>query len=1274
MNDSIKMFIADEEVVSNNDFTINEEMLSASSTILNNCYPKSWELTKDYVSNFYYPKDYSRFVLAQGEYEHGNQEFAPLFTSGKNIIDISNYFEAYTSGNNGEIIYISGARSYWVKVEPNKTYTFSRDKGNRLMILGGNSEPKIGDHLTVMVDDGNSTATSKTFVNGNFTYIVIYSSRDEANRASWIMLEEGNQATTYEPYNQPNLSYETNVEKEWDTFNVYGRTYQATRSGKNLYKLPDSTSINGITYTKNNDGTFNISGTASADTEIYTTLSLANSKLVYGNTYTFSINNLGGAKYYVHSSNGASWVKTQFYLTTTTTQTRTFDTSTATDVKFVIRIDNGATVNGTNLKIQLEAGSTATSWEPYGVSPSPDYPSELVSAGYQNIFIGKDTYDETINSVDFAIKGTVLTINGSSSSSSQTNIQKAAFITPYAVKPNTVYTYKVFVLSGSVSGTRFAMNLRASATTSGTGIQFNTGNSLELINGTSGATFTSASNANYLTGLQFIFSADINFNNLVLGIQLEEANQAHSYIAYGKYGIEITNTGKNIFNIGNFGTIVNSDMTISSNNNSSIIVNGTATATRNFWFNNIAMDLEAGTYYFSLSDTDNNMTYFLRQNGTNIVSTKINTSFTINQKTHIDQILIQITSGLSWNNKTINIQLERGSQTTYEPYTSNTQLYVLDEPLRQIGSYKDKLYTDGRVLYVKREVGNIILKGTETWYHFSVSQGHLFRVNDIIPGVIQNNTIVPMCNYYHAISYSNQPNRTNNDIYISLGGQIDILNNNYSNATDFKTWLSTHNTEVNYVLQTPTITPLGYIDLPSSYEGQNNVSIYTGLDTRTELWYYWKNYDVLFAGVVKNSGDISLNPRHPHYCSLQILDYKTFLSESNTLDFVIANKTISEAIEMVVNAVSGYGFVVGNIDIDSANDIIGAYSTLNKTAYDVLQYLAEISGSRWRARVIDSLTMAIDFYDPDTLPEAEDIEYTKEYWEANNIVDMTFNYGSRDYRNKQILLSNEVYGNINYEETLISNGYGDTFTVQNNIGVLLNVIVDGAEKTIATINDKQMGIDADFYYTPGKNIIESNGVYSAGTMIRATYQPLVKGRQIVYNASEVERISNQTQTEGVIARYENRNDILSSEELQKIAQTYIDYKGKPEVIIKITTQDNDLYDIGEVVYFNAPIDDLKQNYMVKAKNIEYIIIDKIIHLFYVYELTSSFNSEKAINYFDNQRNKASGNIAEGESITRNIDIETEVGIIWTDGSVSSTAITVDGDNILNSVLNSPFVE
>ena len=53
------MYINGEEVLSESQFTISEEMLKTSSTILNNCFPKVWDDDKDYVSKFYFPKDYS---------------------------------------------------------------------------------------------------------------------------------------------------------------------------------------------------------------------------------------------------------------------------------------------------------------------------------------------------------------------------------------------------------------------------------------------------------------------------------------------------------------------------------------------------------------------------------------------------------------------------------------------------------------------------------------------------------------------------------------------------------------------------------------------------------------------------------------------------------------------------------------------------------------------------------------------------------------------------------------------------------------------------------------------------------------------------------------------------------------------------------------------------------------------------------------------------------------------------------------------------------------
>ena len=175
----------------------------------------------------------------------------------------------------------------------------------------------------------------------------------------------------------------------------------------------------------------------------------------------------------------------------------------------------------------------------------------------------------------------------------------------------------------------------------------------------------------------------------------------------------------------------------------------------------------------------------------------------------------------------------------------------------------------------------------------------------------------------------------------------------------------------------------------------------------------------------------------------------------------------------------------------------------------------------------------------------------------------------------------------------------------------------------------------------------------------------------MYNNDEIDRVANQTGRKGIIARYESRNDVYSSDELEKIGETYIRYKGSAEITLTLTTKDVDLYNVGQIVYFESPINDLAQDYMVKKKETNIIATGDFNNIWYTYELTSSFNSESAINYFDNQRAKNKGNIGAGESITRNIDIDNSTNIIFDNLDVEEIEIT--GDNALNSVLNSPFI-
>lgn len=438
-------------------------------------------------------------------------------------------------------------------------------------------------------------------------------------------------------------------------------------------------------------------------------------------------------------------------------------------------------------------------------------------------------------------------------------------------------------------------------------------------------------------------------------------------------------------------------------------------------------------------------------------------------------------------------------------------------------------------------------------------------------------------------------------------------------------------------------------------------------------WGQCKIYNdstLLFSGVVKNTGNISLNPREPHYSSIEVLGYETFLSESDTLDFVIADKTIQEAINMVINAVSSYGITLGSVNIQNPNDIIGAYSCEDKTAYDVLQYLAEISGARWKTTIVDEDTIQVDFYDPNLETTSGTIEYTQAWFEDNNIIDMNYNFGTRDYRNKQVINSNAVYADIETTETIYCDGYNTTYNLENRVGTITSVTINGVAATYVTKDEYDNGYSGDLIYEYGSNTITLETLQSASTPVVINYTAIVKGRETVTNDSEVIRINAQLNVNGTISRYEDRDDITSSDELLQIANTYMKYKGATEITLTIQNKDIDLFDIGQIIEFqNAPLDELETTYIVKSKEVQYIA--SVGDLFYTYTMTSNYNSENAVNYFDNQRNKRNGNIASGSFIDRNIDLFSNGNIIWQNASIQEVQII--GDNGLNFELNGPFI-
>ena len=399
--------------------------------------------------------------------------------------------------------------------------------------------------------------------------------------------------------------------------------------------------------------------------------------------------------------------------------------------------------------------------------------------------------------------------------------------------------------------------------------------------------------------------------------------------------------------------------------------------------------------------------------------------------------------------------------------------------------------------------------------------------------------------------------------------------------------------------------------------------------------------DILFSGYIKNSGNINLNPRYPHYATLQALDYKGLLSEGDMLNYVIENETVLEIIRNLIKDKNG--FYLG--EFKASNDLINLYNCNNKTVYDVLDYLAEITGSIWYTKTIDPDITLIYFTSIENIVQKDNIEYTQSYFEENKVVDLKYSYNSKDYRNKQSIVNENAISQVAQTEYITY--IGEDINTLYPIGKINYIRIGEINRSVATMVAKNNGTYAAFYYEPESTKIEVNMAVSGNVVIQVSYYPILTSRQVAYNQTEIERISNSTKRDGIISRYEKRTDTNNNEELNQIAQSYLEYKGVPQIILDFKTQ-VDILEIGDKVYFNGPLDSLKTDYLVTEKTVDMTVTGNQQVIFYSYRLSSSFNDENAINYFDNQRRKTDKPLKEGEYISRYIDIPSNTNIVFYD--------------------------
>lgn len=461
-------------------------------------------------------------------------------------------------------------------------------------------------------------------------------------------------------------------------------------------------------------------------------------------------------------------------------------------------------------KAMVNEGTTSIPYETYtGQSYEINLGKNLIN--YNATGTGQD--------IDYNFNGSELSLNGTTSSSGQIAITSSQPIT----LPMGTYTF-----SSTTSGT-FTANSKSTAIylrklSDNTGIITLAQNNNYTLTSTFTLTETTKVYVQiYTNGAGFVFD---NFN---IKWQIEKGN-ATDYTPY-KTPIELCKigtaqdfikkgTGKNLLDIdGLSGTSNNVDYSVS---NGVLILNGTLNGDRIEISLSNSLTIK-GTYTFSksypstISLKDSNYASILQVNG-NL------TEQTATVDSTITKIVIYQTNGTVFNNSGILLQVEKGTKTDFEPY----------------GMY-NKWYKEGKVC-------KVVLNGSESGWAVN---GHIFyrSINNKKIGKLQI-----YCNNftYSFLSWQLQPNYSiSEDAYTNT---IFIRDDDYSSVNDFKTWLSTHNTEVYYELATPTYTEITDEELINQLEsirllkGINNIYINSGdLSSKTSLTYYLTNPDYEFT-------------------------------------------------------------------------------------------------------------------------------------------------------------------------------------------------------------------------------------------------------------------------------------------------------------------------------------------------------------------------------------------------------------------------------------------
>lgn len=556
---------------------------------------------------------------------------------------------------------------------------------------------------------------------------------------------------------------------------IEGESQQATRSGKNYFdasQIPSSTNIvvsdNGKTIT------MPIATSGVGYTSTTKKLSELCPKLKVGDIATLRFSRNLGNTYnnFIYLNKGSLlW---GMNASKTITQ-EMLDSHVAL---YANRYNDGETGQCilTDFSIMLSS-ETDTSWEQYGASPSPVYPSEIENLEGENICPSLNT-TRTINGVTFTKnKDGSITMNGTATAeiTYPINVNTTTNTRTVLLKANSKYRMLSSYESGKYTTQVFYSKNNAMTYSSSL---------IETVEETK-------------AGMYIRVYKNAVLDNVTIYPQITKGEEYKLYVPYNS--LEFKDVGSNVLELSK-GTVTLNGVTLTSDGET-ITINGTVsgnypavkltnglkaaisleTLVNNYISERVAQleDIKDCTIQSIISGGSSTFTPYIGSYNKTVRELwyGIGTPAITIQTSSTSLIAIYLGGkGSTYNNYKIKIGINKGTVAkAYEPYKQQTECFPLSEGQKLMeGSY---LADDG-IHHVRKQV---VLTGTENW-NLYLNKTKTFKLS-ISPWSYSG-----VCTHYQGIISSSFDVKTG--IYLSGSAMVVISDPRFSTVEEFKTYLA----------------------------------------------------------------------------------------------------------------------------------------------------------------------------------------------------------------------------------------------------------------------------------------------------------------------------------------------------------------------------------------------------------------------------------------------------------------------------------------------------